>query len=197
MLAKTTRNVAYIGVQLYRVGSWKQSYLYDPRQLLLKQTSTLSTTPHLFLDLGYVGLNIVGSSSVFFVAFKPATDVTSYIVIKFPSGFLSREFGRFAPNCSQGSVELFTRSDTIRIYPSNSLHNGGVLINYTISGFPSTSSVFSLKNWPIIFEAYSSFRRIHEQTFNLGFVSYPCKFNFSLIKASSLYIYDTSVSYTF
>jgi hypothetical protein len=197
MLNSNTRNVLWVSVVLHKVGSWKQSYLYNPESLVFKRTSNLALLSLNSLDLGYVGSNKVGSPSTFYIVFNPSVDITTYFLVKFPMGFLNRNYTAFSYNCAQGYVQIFYRSDLIRIYPNNGIHQKGVTINYTISNFPSTDYVMDLQSYPIVFEGYNSYKQIHRQTVNLMFQSYACGVTFGLLSASSLYSYDTNVNYTF
>lgn len=104
MLAANTRNVLWASVVLLKIGSWKQSYLYNPESLVFKPSSNLALLSLNSLDLGYVGLNIVGSPSTFYVSVNPSVDINTYFIIKFPSGFLSKNYSAFSTSISSGKL---------------------------------------------------------------------------------------------
>lgn len=150
-LNTTNRNTLYVSVLLKQVGSWKQGYLYNPQQLILRQTYPLLTTSFGFISLGYIGINTVGRPSSFSITITPNVNITTYFVIKFPADFISNEYELFNVSCSSADrIEVFFRSDIVRIYPLNGIHKSGVSVNYTITGFPSSQYSFSFAVWPIL-----------------------------------------------
>ena len=103
MLNASTRNVLSVSVVLYKIGSWQQSYLYNPEGLVLKQTSNLTTLPVNFVDIGYAGINRVGQDSTFYLAVNPSVDITSYFVVRLPDGFINPNYTLFnssSSNCN-------------------------------------------------------------------------------------------------
>ena len=139
-----------MAVVLRQKGTWKHGYLYNPEQLTLKSTSPLSTTPFVAVDVGYVGLNQVSNPIIFELTVTPAVDITSYFVVKLPSDFVHNDSLLFNPSCLQADqIDIFYRSDLVRIYPLGGTHFGGTSLTYTIQGFPSTQYAFDFAIWPI------------------------------------------------
>jgi hypothetical protein len=69
---------------------------------MLKQTSNLMVLPVNFVDIGYAGINRVGANSTFYLAVNPSVDITSYFVVKLPSGFINPNYTLFnssSTNC--------------------------------------------------------------------------------------------------
>jgi hypothetical protein len=161
MLNANTRNVLWASVVLHKKGSWQESFLYNPEGLVLKQTSNLAVVGLNYLDIGYVGINQVNKCSTFYLAVNPSVDITTYFVVKLPLGFVNANYSLFNSSCDNGKAEIFYRSNLIRIYPNGGVHHSGILINYTISNFPSTAYVIDSSFFPIYFEAYSNFKQMH------------------------------------
>lgn len=103
MLDSTIRNVLSVSVVLRKVGSWKQSFLYNPEQLILKATSNLAIAPFNFVDVGYIGANRVNKPTVFYLTINPSIDVTTYFIVKFPPDFISNQYNIFPYSCAQAS----------------------------------------------------------------------------------------------
>jgi hypothetical protein len=197
-LSTTLRNTVFVSVVIKQLGSWKEGYLYNPEQLTLKQTYPLSTTAYSSVSVGYFGMNEVGKPTTFQLTVTPSVDVTTYFVLKFPTDFLHNSSGLFAPACAQAArVDVFYRSDVVRVYPLNGVHLAGISVTYNISGFPSTQYVMPAANWPILIEAYSGYRQVHRKVVNMGFYSVACVLPFTILTVSSPYAFEQSVNFTF
>jgi len=101
-LNATTRNTLSVSVLLKQVGSWRQGELYNPEQIVLKQTTPL-TASALAATISYSGSTVVGEQTSLIVSVVPTLDVTSYIVIILPEYFLNRQYKLFNPKCANAS----------------------------------------------------------------------------------------------
>ena len=68
----------------------------------LKKTSNIAVLPLNYLDLGYVGINKVGSNSSFYLAVNPSVDINTYFVVKLPDGFINPNYTLFNTSCDNG-----------------------------------------------------------------------------------------------
>jgi hypothetical protein len=74
----------------------------------------------------------------------------------------------------------------------------GVSQTYTISLFPPPTYAIGPVNWNITVEAYSNLKQVNTQVFSISnFQVQTCPFTFMLVSVSSVYTYDTSVTYIF
>lgn len=125
-------------------------------------------------------------------------DINSYFVLKFPPDALNDEYWLFNPACSQASrVEIFYRSDVIRIYPLVT-HINGTTLTYVITGFPTPTYAVSSTTWNITVEAYKDLKQVNTQLYSIpNFEIASCRLNFGIISMTSPYTHDTEVTYIF